>query len=200
MGRDRTSRPEAAPLRLFVAVEIPEEAKRSVLEAFAPWREAFPRARWVPPENWHVTVRFLGRTWPRVREWVEARMGEVAGVARPYRATLSRVGSFPSARTGRVLWAGLEDDGATGALAAALDDALAEEFAPERRAFHPHLTVARSDPPVKLPEGYHGTPLVSEPWDVGALVLFRSHLRRPAPVYEPIGRFPLGTGTSGAGV
>jgi 2'-5' RNA ligase len=200
MGRDRRQRPDAAPLRLFVAIEVPEDARRSVREAFAPWREAFPEARWVPEENWHVTVKFLGRTWPRLRDWVPARLLEAARAAEPYRASLSKVGSFPSRRSGRVLWAGLEDGGGTGSVAVALDDGLAEEFPPETRAYHPHLTVARSDPPLKLPEAYAATPLASDPWTVGELVLFRSHLRRPAPVYEPIGRFRLGAGTSGRGV
>jgi 2'-5' RNA ligase len=67
---------------------------------------------------------------------------------------------------------------------------LAREFAPEQRAFTPHLTVARFDPPVGL------EPLEvvfeSEPFGIDRLVLFRSHLRRPAPVYEPIGLFPFG--------
>ena len=73
-------------------------------------------------------------------------------------------------------------------LAADLDEALAREFAPEKRAFTPHLTLARFDPPVGL------EPLEvafeSEPFEIDRIVLFRSHLRRPAPVYEPIGSLP----------
>ena len=42
MSRDRAARPEAKPLRLFVAVEIPEAVKDAIEEAFAPWREAVP--------------------------------------------------------------------------------------------------------------------------------------------------------------
>ena len=57
----------------------------------------------------------------------------------------------------------------------------ADEFEPEKRAFHPHLTVARSDPPLKLPAAYTSTELESEPWSVDHVVLFRSHLGRPAP-------------------
>jgi 2'-5' RNA ligase len=197
MGRDRRERPDAVALRLFVAIEVPEEARRSVREAFAPWREAFPQARWVPEENWHVTVKFLGRTWPRLRDWVPARVAGASRAVEPYRAALSGVGSFPSRRAGRVLWAGIDDGDGTSRVAATLDDALAEEFPPETRAYHPHLTVARSDPPLKLPEAYAATPLASDPWVVDELVLFRSHLRRPAPVYEPIGRFPMGRGASG---
>lgn len=193
MARDRAARPEAKPIRLFVAIEIPEPVKDAVEDAFGPWREAFPRARWVPRENWHVTVKFLGRTWPRLRDWVPERLEAAAGEQTPCSTAIAGVGSFPSRTRGRVLWAGLVDDeGALRSLAAAVDRALVEEFAAEARPFHPHLTVARSDPPVSLPAAYRETPLATDPWEIDHLVLFRSHLQRPAPRYEPIGRFRLG--------
>jgi RNA 2',3'-cyclic 3'-phosphodiesterase len=192
MGRDRSTRPEAKPLRLFVAVEIPEAAKGAVDDAFAPWRERFPQARWAPLENWHVTLKFLGRTWPRLIDWVPERVREAAAGLSPFRTRLTGVGSFPSARTGRVLWAGLEGEEHLVRLATAIDAALVDEFPKETRPFHPHLTVARSDPPLKLSLEFAHTSLVSEDWEVRAVTLFRSHLRRPAPRYEPLDRFPLG--------
>jgi 2'-5' RNA ligase len=192
MGRDRAIRPEAKPLRLFVAIEIPDAVKDAVEAAFAPWREAFPKARWVPRENLHVTLKFLGRTWPRLTEWVPERMRAAATDVRPFTARLQGVGSFPSAKRGRALWAGFDDTDQIGALAAEIEKALVEEFPAEKRPFHPHLTVARSDPPLKLPSSYTGTELESDEWGVDHVVLFRSHLGRPAPRYETLARFPLG--------
>jgi 2'-5' RNA ligase len=193
MARDRAARPEAKPLRLFVAVEIPETVKDVVEEVFAPWREAFPRARWVPRENMHVTLKFLGRTWPRLTDWVHERIEEAASGAESFETRLLEVGSFPSAKRGRAIWAGFDDDeGWMTEIAGAIDSALEDEFEPEKRPFHPHLTVARSDPPLKLPAAYTSTPLESEPWVVDHVTLFRSHLGRPAPRYEPLGRFTLG--------
>jgi RNA 2',3'-cyclic 3'-phosphodiesterase len=194
MARDRAARPEAKPLRLFVAVEVPEAQKDAVEVAFAPWREAFPKARWVPRENMHVTLKFLGRTWPRLADWVPERVGEAVTALRSFEARLTGLGSFPSRRRGRVLWAGLRDDGGGFArLARALDETLADEFEKESREFHPHLTVARSDPPLSLPPAFAETPLATEPWEVDHVVLFRSHLRRPAPRYEAMARFALGS-------
>jgi 2'-5' RNA ligase len=194
MGRDRAARPEAKPLRLFVAIEIPETAKDAVEEVFAPWREAFPKARWVPRENMHVTLKFLGRTWPRLTDWVPEQVeAAVADVPR-FTARLQGVGSFPSSKRGRALWAGFDDTDGIAALSAEIETALADEFPTEKRPFHPHLTVARSDPPLKLPAGYSGTELESDEWEVDHVVLFRSHLRRPAPLYEPLARFRLGAG------
>ena len=78
MARDRASRQEARPLRLFVATEIPEEIRGGLAEAVTPVRERFPKARWVPIQNQHVTVKFLGSTYPRLVEWVTAMVRQVA--------------------------------------------------------------------------------------------------------------------------
>jgi RNA 2',3'-cyclic 3'-phosphodiesterase len=193
MGRDRAARPEAKPLRLFVAIELPDAAKDVADEAFASWREEFPKARWVPRENMHVTLKFLGRTWPRLTDWVPEQIEQAVAEVQPFETRLAGVGSFPSAKRGRAIWAGFDDDeGRLTALAGAIDQALQDEFEPEKRPFHAHLTVARSDPPLKLPVTYTSTELGSEPWTVDHVVLFRSHLGRPAPRYEPLERFPLG--------
>jgi RNA 2',3'-cyclic 3'-phosphodiesterase len=194
MARDRASRPEAKPLRLFAAVEITQDAKRAVASAVQPWRERFPRARWSPEDNWHVTLKFLGRTWPRLRGWVEERLRAAAGGIEPFEVRLDGLGAFPSASRARVVWAGLSDDtGRFAALAATIDAALASEFPVETRPWQPHLTVGRSDPPIPLPEGFAGSMVEPVGFRVDRVVLFQSHLRRPAPVYEALATFPLGS-------
>ena len=190
MARDRASRPEAKPLRLFVATEVPQGVRSAVAEAVAPLRERFPKARWVPVQNQHVTLKFLGSTYPRLVDWVSAAVGEAVSRHGAFATRVEGLGAFPNARRARVLWAGLDDAGSAFArLAADLDEALSKEFAPEERAFTPHLTVARFEPPV--PVDPDEIAFETEPFEVGRVVLFRSHLRRPAPVYEPIGTFPL---------
>ncbi len=190
MARDRASRPEAKPLRLFVALEVPAELKAAIGDAIAPLRDAFPRARWSPPDNWHVTLKFLGSTWPRLVGWVNEQVSAVAADRAPFATRLTDLGVFPSPNRARVVWAGLDDGrGRMAELALALDHALSSEFKPESRAFRPHLTVGRSEPPlaVRLRE----EPLDAAPFEVREIVLFRSHLQRPAPRYEPMERFRL---------
>jgi RNA 2',3'-cyclic 3'-phosphodiesterase len=193
MARDRASRPEAKPLRLFVAIEIPTDVKAAVSAVVEPWRREFPNARWVPPENWHVTLKFLGSTWPRLVAWTEEAIGATAAAAEPFDTRVTGVGAFPGPGRARVVWVGLDDaGGAMAALAESLDAALEEEFEREKRAFRAHLTVARSEPPLHLPEAFSETPLQSERFGVDRLILFRSHLRRPAPRYEPMKAYGLG--------
>jgi 2'-5' RNA ligase len=195
MARDRASRPEAKPLRLFVAVDVPEHVRDRVQEAVGPWRERLPRARWVPKQNQHVTMKFLGPTWPRLVGWVTETVEAVARHSEPFDTRMTGLGTFPSTRRARVLWAGLDDSGGRlASLAADLEGTLAKEFTPEKRAFTAHLTVARFDPPVPFDGGEIATAdVASEPFAVDRLVVYRSHLRRPAPIYEPIGEFAFGS-------
>ena len=191
MARDRATRPEARPLRLFVAFDIPEEIRDSVESAVAQWRERYPRAKWVPKPNQHVTLKFLGATWPRLVEWVRETVANAAHANEPVRTRVTGLGAFPNERRGRVLWAGLDDDGRRLArIAASLDEGLSREFAPEKRAFTPHLTVARFQPPVEL-QGLEDVRFESDPFDVDRIVLYRSHLRRPAPFYERLATIGL---------
>ncbi|HJY31538.1 MAG TPA: RNA 2',3'-cyclic phosphodiesterase [Actinomycetota bacterium] len=192
MARDRASRPEAKPLRLFAAVEIPKDIRGALADAVTQVRERFPKARWVPIQNQHVTVKFLGSTYPRLVEWVTGSISTVAGQHAPFPTRLEGLGAFPNARRARVLWAALDDtERHLERLAAGLDEALAKEFMPEKRAFTAHLTVARFDPPVGLE--LREVAFESDAFEIDRIVLFRSHLRRPAPVYEPLGIYPLGS-------
>jgi RNA 2',3'-cyclic 3'-phosphodiesterase len=195
MGRDRASRPEAKPLRLFAAVDVPDRAKDAVLTVMEPWRERLPGGRWVKPENWHVTVKFLGRTWPRLVDWVRGQLAEAASTIRPFRLGLGGLGMFPSPGRARVLWVGLDDpERSLLALAAAVEERLGAEFPPEKRPFSGHLTVARFDPPVRMGEhadALSATRPAADPFRVEHLTLYRSHLSPRGARYEPLERFPL---------
>jgi len=193
MARDRASRPEAKPLRLFVAVDVPERVREGVRDAVGPLRERFPKARWVPTPNQHVTMKFLGATWPRLVEWVSRTVAEVAVANEPFETHVGGLGAFPSERRARVLWASLDDEASHfGRVAASLDEALAREFPREERAFTPHLTVARFQPPVDVGDLLRDSGIGGDRFPVDGLVLYRSHLRRPAPVYEALETFALG--------
>jgi len=199
MARHRTSRSEERPQRLFVAVAIPGQVAKPVEAAVEPWRAAFPKARWIPQANWHVTLQFLGPVYPRLVPWVRERLGEVAVTTAPFDTRVHGLGAFPSARRARVLWAGL--DGAEGrleGLATAVQRVLAPELPLETRPFAGHLTIARSDQPIEAPEGYARSQLESERFTVGSFVLMRTHIERPSPFYEPLEVFLLqgGAGTS----
>jgi 2'-5' RNA ligase len=173
MARDRAVRPEARPLRLFVAVDVPADVRDLVEAAVSPIRQRYPRAKWVPKQNQHVTLKFLGSTWPRLVAWVLESIESVSREAESFASRVLEIGAFPAPRRARVLWAGLDDpENRMGGIAAGLDRALEREFEPEKRAFTPHLTVARFDPPVSLEEELRtAASLASESFPVERLIL-----------------------------
>ena len=181
-------------MRLFVAVDVPGRVKESLREAMVPYRDRIAGARWTSPDSWHVTLKFLGWTWPRLVGEVQRAVGEAAAAGRPFETALTEVGAFPSPSRARVLWAGLADpEGRLAGLAGALDELLEAHVRPEKRAFSAHLTVARVDPPANLrtlPD-LVGLPLGSDRFEIGELVLYRSHLSPRGARYEVIKSFDL---------
>ena len=184
---------EAKPLRLFVAVEIPQRTKDEVDRAIAPLRERYPQGKWVRPENWHVTVKFLGRTMPALLDRVRDACVEATERVRPFRVELRPAGVFPRPTGAWALWVGLRDEAeGLGVLARALDRELARDFPAEKRPFTAHLTVARFDPRVLVdPAELEAAAPEPSPFRVGELVLFRSHLSPKGARYEPLERFAL---------
>lgn len=191
MARDRASRPDAKPLRLFAAVDIPARTKREIERAIAPLRQRLESARWVKPENWHVTVKFMGRTYPRLVDRVHEACESAASAVRKFGVELRGLGVFPRPTGARVLWVGLEDEGGLAALARALDRELERDFPPEKRGFTAHLTVARFNPTVRVDPADLERIRPESRFRVGELVLYQSHLSPKGARYEPLRRFAL---------
>jgi 2'-5' RNA ligase len=146
----------------------------------------------------HFTLKFLGRAWPRLVGWIEETCRRAASEVEAFEVRLGGLGVFPGPGRARVLWVGA-DDPRQGfrRLAAGLDEGLASEFKPEKRAFTPHLTVARFRTPVLVKdeiEELRATEVDAPPFLVEQLRLVRSHLSPRGSRYETVGEFPLGAG------
>ena len=128
----------AGTMRLFIAVELPEAAKQGLTRIQESLKRSCPRcpARWVSPENTHLTLNFLGDVdasrLPDVKEAVTQTSTAFEG----FELALGDVGAFPSLERPRVLWVGMRGDMNRLTLSAL-------GFAPEARPFSPHLTLAR---------------------------------------------------------
>lgn len=181
--------------RLFLGIPTPEPVRRAVAGWIRERRAAAPGWRWVDPARMHLTLRFYGETAPELVESLAEDLREIACGEAPFALGARGWGVFPGASRPRILWVGLS--GRTEPLArlarAAEAAARRRGFAPEERAFHPHLTIARAarDSRPALP----GRPDPELPdfgeYGVGELVLFRSHLRPEGPLYEPLARSSL---------
>ena len=181
-------------VRLFVAVEIGDRHKQALADVAEQLKDTWPRARWVRPENRHVTLKFLGWTTNDRLPAIAAAVREVAASHIAAELRMTSLGGFPSNRRLRVLWVGLDDPaGLLAALAGDLESAFEKlGWTPENRPFRPHLTLARFDPPERAPGGLPDVALDSEPpIKVDRLVLFRSQLHKGGARYEALEEFPL---------
>jgi 2'-5' RNA ligase len=137
-------------MRLFVALDIPEDVRQEIDALVAKLRGACRNARWVRIEGAHITLKFIGEVPAEKAEDIKTALGTVPFPA-PIKMSFRGLGFFPNERRPRVLWAGIEANGELGALAAAVETALEPlGIAREERAFSPHLTLARFDSPSHL--------------------------------------------------
>jgi RNA 2',3'-cyclic 3'-phosphodiesterase len=181
-------------MRLFVGVSLPGDVKDELSSFIERIRPSAPDAIWVPRDNLHCTIAFLGEvSESRIPGIGTAVADAAASVSGPIPTAATGAGAFPSARRARVIWAGLDPgDGRLGGLARAVDAALEPiGFAPGSRAWTPHVTLARLRKPAAVPFVVADTPQPVA-FSIVEATLFRSRLGRPAPVYEPLERFPLG--------
>jgi 2'-5' RNA ligase len=123
--------------RLFSGIEIP----RDISDRLAMLRGGLEGARWVEPENYHITLRFIGDVDGDTAERFSQALSQIS--AESFMLTLDGVGSFGRGRP-RAVWAGVGPGEALAVLANANEQAaLTAGLKPEGRKFHPHVTLAR---------------------------------------------------------
>lgn len=169
---------------------MPSQAKDAAFDVASKAAAAVPHARWVPRDNLHITVKFLGNVGDeRMTEASNACATAVSAMS-DFSIRLAGFGAFPSPRRARVLWIAIEDPaGGFGALSDAVEAAFAKlGFEREVRDFTAHLTVARLKTlaPVTLPDDS-----VDATVRVDRLTLFQSRLRRPSAQYGALAVFPF---------
>jgi len=129
-------------MRLFLALDIPD-AIRDRISRFVEGVAGFaPDARWAKPESLHVTLKFIGEQPDSVVEPIKQALSTIE--SSPPEIHFRGYGFFPTAKSARVFWIGMEATPQLAALATAIDDKMPALGIPkEDRAYSPHLTLAR---------------------------------------------------------
>jgi 2'-5' RNA ligase len=134
------------PLRAFIALEFPNSLQDAIHRQTVKLREASgpSAARWVPPENMHLTLKFLGDVPASNVEFINQVLMSEAAKIRCFSLAVGRLGAFPSIKRARVVWIGVHGPAELGALQTNIERATARlGYASEERPFSPHLTVGR---------------------------------------------------------
>jgi 2'-5' RNA ligase len=174
--------------RLFVAIRPPEPIRDLLIDSMDESRDF----RWQDDEQLHLTLCFIGEVERPMANDLADALGRIR--ARRFTVRISGVGRFEQRSSG-ALWAGVEPKAPVAALAAKIERVCQQTgLEPERRAFFPHITLARwkgrrSREVADFLERRRG--LSSEPFEISEFILFESRLSRHGAHYEPVASYPL---------
>jgi 2'-5' RNA ligase len=175
--------------RLFVAIRPPRAIREQLLGLMG----GIAGARWQDEEQLHLTLRFIGDVDGRTADDVDAAL---SGVRHPrFPLSLSGLGAFERRGEPTALWAGVSPHEPLRALHKKVDQALVRAgLAPERRAYSPHITLARfgrgAGPLAGAVE--RGGALSSPPFEVDGFRLYESRLTPAGALYTLAARYALG--------
>ncbi|NNM75789.1 RNA 2',3'-cyclic phosphodiesterase [Sphingomonas sp. ID1715] len=174
--------------RLFVAIRPPLAIRARLLDLM----EGVAGARWQDDEQLHITLRFIGEVDGHQAEDVAAAL---AGVRQPpFEIALNALGKFGSRGRVNTLWAGVAPREPLAALHRKIDHALVRTgLEPERRAYLPHITLARFGREAGGLDGFMArhAGLASPPFTISGFGLYESHLTQAGAHYELISAYPL---------
>jgi 2'-5' RNA ligase len=177
-------------MRLFVALDLPWEIKEELSDLSC----NIPGARWVPTDNFHLTLRFIGEASRLQAEEIDLALATLRG--RSFSFALSGLGWFEKAGRASCLWVGVERNADLARLQAKVETALHRiGLPPDRRRFTAHVALARMDTPVTpaLTSFVAANNLYrSAPIRADNVTLFSSFLGKDQPTYTPEAEYALG--------
>jgi 2'-5' RNA ligase len=162
-------------VRLFIAISLSPEIRNDFSALLDKLSPLAPLAKFVPAENLHLTLKFLGEV-PRAK--LDAVCTTLSRIRSGHPVTLAfrSLGFFPNERNPRLLWVGVESSSELKSLAADIDHAMHKlGFPLENRDFIPHLTVARFYKP-GLPPKLHAAVIENSSRSFGSLTATEVHL------------------------
>jgi RNA 2',3'-cyclic 3'-phosphodiesterase len=188
-------------LRAFIAIELPAHVCDAIQKQTARLRQTLGNdlIRWVPTQNMHLTLKFLGDTTTSYLDFLKQLLTHEADSHPQFDLQLGGLGSFPNSRRPRLLWIGLHAPADLASLQRSVEAGTSRlGYEQEERAFSPHLTIGRVKQNISPPEmqkirtaldtiqlGNIGTARVD------SIHLFKSDLQPSGPIYTKLFSAPL---------
>ncbi len=189
-------------IRAFIAIELSEDILSAIADLQRQIKKQVPEGtvRWVKPGGIHLTLQFLGDV-PAVKiNSIAQALTAACAPFHPFSVTVGGLGCFPNAKRPRVTWVGVDEPtGTLAALQKAIERAMVPlGFTPERRAFHPHLTLGRTKRQATRDQAQALGTLITTTqipflgqMNVRQVCLIRSDLRPTGAVYTRLAAAPL---------
>jgi 2'-5' RNA ligase len=178
-------------LRCFIAIEFPEEIRRSLLDAQKELKRCGADIRWAKPESIHLTLKFLGDTGEDRIEEISERITDVCSQFNIFNVEVNGFGIFPGRGSPRILWAGIDGGEAIISLQKSIEESMSGlGFKTEKREYSPHLTIGRfrssKFKETLLREVAAKQDMSLGSFKAGSVILYKSDLKPPGAVYTKI--------------
>ncbi len=182
--------------RAFIAIELPGEVRTIIWDSVKPVLGMLRSlVKWVPPENMHLTLRFLGEISHEKSNNLRGQLRQVSTLFHPLKLKLDIPGVFPSWKEPRVLWVGLNVlEGDLKTLQSEVEQQAQKIGLPqEKQRFHPHITVGRVKSPSQFLSNTWKNVKIKEYLEFKAdkITLFKSILNPSGAIYEVVDTFPF---------
>lgn len=182
--------------RIFIAVDISDEARHKLAKYIALLKAKFPNLKvgWDRPEKLHLTIKFLGDTEEDQSEKLKKITGIIAGQCSNLKFQISNTGVFPLPHKARVLWLGVGGDVEELQKINSVFENECERigFKKEIRIYKPHLTIARIREPHKsneLVETHLANKFEPVSFEVSEIVIYESQLQPTGSIYKKVSSF-----------
>ena len=133
-------------LRAFIAIDLPDQLQDALEKQITRLRQPLgdELVRWVPTQNMHLTLKFLGTIAASHLEFLKQLITQTAESHNPFDMQISGIGSFPNSKQARILWAGIHAPAELSSLQKSLEAGTTRlGYEAEERPFSPHLTLGR---------------------------------------------------------
>lgn len=185
-------------MRLFVGINFPKKQRAKMHRAARALRDQELPVRWVDPDNFHITLKFLGEVRREQIDSVMAGIKRAAVSTQPFQTEIRGFGAFPTVRRPHVIWLGVGACPELRCLKQDLEWALGDAgFPSESRSFHPHVTLGRTHDTGgpgafrELDDTFASIDFGDE-LKVRSVDLMRSHLSREGHRYSVVNTIRLG--------
>ncbi len=184
-------------MRTFIAVPLPSECRRLLLQTQDELRACNADVRWVAVDSIHLTLKFLGEIDPALLPELAAGLRGATAAVQPFGISVSGLGGFPSLKNPRVIWCGIGGDvERLQELRSRVEDACRPlGFSPEARGFQPHLTLGRVQGKRNLQPLLDYIRIAAQPesaFTASSYHVYRSELRPRGAVYTVLETIQLG--------
>lgn len=185
-------------MRLFYCCELPQAVRAELDKIAQQFRALDARVTWVPPKNFHVTLKFLGEVAPTALDALKILGAQAAASAQKFELVFDTVGAFPTVHRPRVLWIGTSQaPQAILSLQERLERELIKMGFEAERHFTPHVTVGRikDERPTRAGQLAQIFAQIGEfacHAPITHLTLMESQLSPSGAIYTPVATWELG--------